>query len=155
MPNAQDPDFFGIESLLTEDERQVQGAVARFVDERVLPIIADCFENERFPDELVGPMAELGIFAPTLAGYGCAGLSNIAYGLIMQELERGDSGIRSFVSVQSSLVMYPIHTWGSDEQKQRWLPEMARGKAIGCYGLTEPGGGSDPGAIKTFAEERG
>ena len=155
MPNAQDPDFYGIESLLTEDERQVQGAVARFVDERVLPIMADCFENERFPDELVGPMAELGLFGPTLSDYGCAGLSNVAYGLIMQELERGDSGIRSFASVQSSLVMYPIHAWGSDEQKQRWLPDMAKGTAIGCFGLTEPDGGSDPGTMKTQAKRQG
>ncbi len=155
MPDVTTPDFYNLESLLSDDERQVRDAVARFVDERVLPIIAHCFEKERFPTELVPEMAELGLFGPTLQDYGCAGLNNVAYGLIMQELERGDSGLRSFASVQSSLVMYPIHTWGSDEQKQQWLPEMARGKAIGCYGLTEPGGGSDPGAIKTFAEERG
>jgi glutaryl-CoA dehydrogenase len=155
MPDGKSPDFYDVESLLSEDERQVQGAVGRFVDQRVLPIIAECFENERFPTELVPEMAELGLFGPTFTDYGCAGLNHVSYGLIMQELERGDSGLRSFASVQSSLCMYPIHTWGSDEQKNRWLPEMAKGKAIGCFGLTEPDGGSDPGMMKTRAEKRG
>ncbi|MGE0479857.1 MAG: acyl-CoA dehydrogenase family protein [Phycisphaerae bacterium] len=149
------PDFYNIGELLTEDERQVQQAVARFVDERVLPIIADCFEHERFPRELVPEMAAMGLFGPTFHDYGCAGLSNVAYGLIMQELERGDSGIRSFASVQSGLVMYPIHRYGSDEQKNRWLPEMAQAKKIGCFGLTEPDGGSDPGNMKTHAKRTG
>ena len=155
MPDTRTTDFYNVESLLSEDERQARDAVGRFVDERVLPIIADCFEHEPFPSELIPEMAELGLFGSTLTEYGCAGLSNVAYGLIMQELERGDSGVRSFVSVQSSLCMYPIHTYGSDEQKQRWLPEMARGKAIACFGLTEPDGGSDPGKMKTIARKSG
>ncbi|MFQ5494580.1 MAG: acyl-CoA dehydrogenase family protein, partial [Phycisphaerae bacterium] len=155
MPDALTPDLADVESQLSEDERQVRDAVARFVDERVLPIIADCFEHERFPNDLVAEMAAMGLFGPTLKDYGCAGLSHVAYGLIMQELERGDSGIRSFASVQGSLCMYPIHTWGSDEQRAQWLPAMARGESIGCFGLTEPDGGSDPGAMKTRAEKRG
>ncbi|MBL8880706.1 MAG: acyl-CoA dehydrogenase family protein [Phycisphaerales bacterium] len=149
------PDFMNIHEMLSEEERQVQATVARWVDERVLPIIADCFEHERFPTELVPEMAEMGLFGPTFHDYGCAGLSNIAYGLIMQELERGDSGIRSFASVQSGLVMFPIHKYGSDEQKKRWLPEMAKATKIGCFGLTEPDGGSDPGAMKTIARKSG
>lgn len=155
LHNVNAPDFYHIDDLLTEDERSVRDTVARFVDERVLPIIADCFEHERFPLELVPEMAELGLFGPTFEDYGCAGLSNVAYGLIMQELERGDSGIRSFASVQSGLCMFPIHAYGSDEQKQRWLPAMARAEAIGCFGLTEPDGGSDPGAMKTYARKSG
>ncbi len=155
MPNSKTPDFYNIESLLTEDERQVRDAVARFVDDRVLPIIAECFEKERFPSELVPEMAELGLFGPTFTDYGCAGLNNVCYGLIMQELERGDSGIRSFASVQSGLCMFPIHAYGSDEQKNRWLPAMAKAEAIGCFGLTEPDGGSDPGKMKTNAVKRG
>jgi glutaryl-CoA dehydrogenase len=149
------PDVYGFRAMLSDEERQVQDTVARFVDERVLPIIADCFEHERFPSELVPEMAELGLFGPTLQDYGCAGLSNVAYGLIMQELERGDSGVRSFASVQSGLVMYPIHAYGSDEQRQRWLPDMAKATKIGCFGLTEPDGGSDPGAMKTHAKKQG
>ncbi|HQL55138.1 MAG TPA: acyl-CoA dehydrogenase family protein [Phycisphaerae bacterium] len=144
-----------LEGLLTEDERHVRDAVGRFVDERVLPIIAACFEEERFPRELIPEMAAMGLFGPTFKDYGCAGLSNVAYGLIMQELERGDSGLRSFASVQSGLVMYPIHRYGSDEQKQRWLPALAQGQAIGCFGLTEPDGGSDPGTMKTRARRAG
>ena len=155
MPDCKTPDFYDIESLLSEDERQVRDAVAKFVDDRVLPVIAECFERERFPTDLIPEMAEMGLFGPTFHDYGCAGLNNVAYGLIMQELERGDSGLRSFASVQSGLCMYPIHTYGSDEQKQRWLPEMARGKKIGCFGLTEPDGGSDPGAMRTRAEKKG
>ncbi len=153
--DSQSPDFFDVRGLLTDDERSVQDAVARFVDERVLPIIADAFEAGRFPKELIPTMAELGLFGPTLQDYGCAGLSNVAYGLIMQELERGDSGLRSFASVQSGLVMYPIDRYGSDEQKQRWLPALARAEAIGCFGLTEPDGGSDPGTMKTRAQRDG
>jgi glutaryl-CoA dehydrogenase len=154
MPESKTPDFYNIDSLLTDDERQIRDTVAAFVDERVLPIIADCFEHERFPNELIPQMAELGLFGPTLQDYGCAGVSNVAYGLIMQELERGDSGVRSFASVQSGLVMFPIHAYGSDEHRQRWLPEMAKARKIGCFGLTEPDGGSDPGAMKTRAEKR-
>ncbi len=153
--DVEAPDFYQFSALLTEEERQVRDTVGRFVDERVLPIIGDCFEHERFPMELVPEMAELGLFGPTFEDYGCAGLSNVAYGLIMQELERGDSGIRSFASVQSGLVMFPIHRYGSDEQKQRWLPAMARAEKIGCFGLTEPDGGSDPGAMKTHARRQG
>lgn len=149
------PDFYNVATLLSDEERQVQSTVARFVDEQVLPIIADCFEHERFPSELVPAMAELGLFGPTFHDYGCAGLNNVAYGLIMQELERGDSGVRSFASVQSGLVMFPIHRYGSEEQKQRWLPEMAQARKIGCFGLTEPDGGSDPGAMKTHAKKSG
>jgi glutaryl-CoA dehydrogenase len=121
----------------------------------VLPIIGECFEHERFPKELIPEIAALGLLGPTLPDYGCAGLSNIAYGLIMQELERGDSGVRSFASVQSSLCMWPIHTYGSAEQKERFLPGMAKGELIGCFGLTEPDGGSDPGAMKTHASKSG
>lgn len=153
--DVEAPDYFNLEALLTDDERQVQAMVARFVDERVLPIIGECFEKERFPHELVPEMAEMGLFGPTFQDYGCAGLSNVAYGLIMQELERGDSGIRSFASVQSGLVMYPIHRFGSEEQKQRWLPDMAKARKIGCFGLTEPDGGSDPGTMKTHAKRSG
>ncbi len=153
--NSATPDFFNVETLLSEDERQIRDAVGRFVDDRVLPIIADCFENERFPAELIPEMAGLGLFGPTLHDYGCAGINNVAYGLILQELERGDSGLRSFVSVQNGLCMFPIHTYGSEEQRQRWLPEMAKGEAIGCFGLTEPDGGSDPGTMKTTADKRG
>ncbi len=155
MPNTQSPDFFDINSLLSEDERQVRDTVARFVDDRVLPIISDCFENEKFPMELATEMAELGLLGPTIQDFGCAGLNQVAYGLIMQELEQGDSGVRSFASVQSSLVMYPINRWGSDEQKQRWMPALAKAEAIGCFGLTEPDGGSDPGTMKTIAKKDG
>lgn len=154
-PDITAPDFMNLDSLLTEDERQVQRTVARFVDERVLPIIADYFEHGRFPRELVPEMAAMGVFGPTLTDYGCAGLSNVAAGLIMQELERGDSGLRSFASVQSGLVMFPIHRYGSEEQKQRWLPAMAKAEAVGCFGLTEPDGGSDPGTMKTHATRSG
>lgn len=154
-PDTTAPDFMHVAGLLTEDERQVQAATARFVDERVLPIIAACFEEGRFPSDLVPEMAALGLFGPTFKDYGCAGLSNVAYGLLMQELERGDSGLRSFASVQSGLVMYPIHRYGSDEQKTHWLPALARGEAVGCFGLTEPDGGSDPGTMKTHAQQAG
>ena len=133
----------------------VQDTVARFVDERILPIIGDCFEEGRFPKELIPEIAELGLLGSSLDGYECAGLNSVAYGLICQELERGDSGIRSFVSVQSSLCMFPIYTYGSEEQKQKWLPPMARGEKIGCFGLTEPHGGSDPSNMKTTAKKKG
>jgi glutaryl-CoA dehydrogenase len=155
LPDTQTPDFYDLEALLTEDERHVRDTAARFVDDRIVPIIAECFEQGRFPVELIPEMAGLGLLGPTFEDYGCAGLNNVAYGLVMQELERGDSGIRSFASVQSGLSMFPIHTWGSDEQKRTWLPAMARGEAIGCFGLTEPDGGSDPSTMRTTARKEG
>ncbi|MBD9436187.1 acyl-CoA dehydrogenase family protein [Pseudoxanthomonas sp. PXM03] len=149
-------DLFDVRSLLSEEERAVQDAVARFTDERVRPIIGDAFDQGRFPKELVPEIAELGLLGSSLPEkYGCAGLNAVSYGLICQELERGDSGIRSFVSVQSSLCMYPIYAYGSEEQRQRWLPDMAAGKVIGCFGLTEPHGGSDPANMKTTARRDG
>jgi glutaryl-CoA dehydrogenase len=148
-------DLYDVRSLLTEDERMVQDSVARFVDERVLPIIQDCFEKHHFPRELVSEIADLGLLGSSIQGYDCAGLNAVSYGLICQELERGDSGIRSFVSVQSSLCMYPIYAFGSEEQKQKYLPRMARGELIGCFGLTEPHGGSDPANMKTHAKKKG
>jgi glutaryl-CoA dehydrogenase len=146
-------DFYRIRQQLTEEERQVQETVARFVDDRVLPIISEAFDEHRFPQELVKEIGELGLLGCNLEGYGCAGLNNISYGLVCQELERGDSGIRSFASVQSSLVMFPIHAYGSEEQKERWLPLLAKGDAIGCFGLTESDGGSDPAAMNTHAKK--
>jgi len=148
-------DLYDVRALLSEEERMVQEAVARLVDDAVLPIIGECFEQHRFPRELVPDIAGLGLLGSSLEGYGCAGMNAVAYGLICQELERGDSGLRSFVSVQSSLCMYPIHAYGSEEQKQRWLPGMAAGEVIGCFGLTEPHGGSDPANMKTHARRRG
>jgi glutaryl-CoA dehydrogenase len=153
---ALDPlDLFGIRQSLTEDERMVQDCVARLVDDKVLPIIQKCFEEHRFPRELIPDIASLGLLGSSLEGYGCAGLNGVSYGLICQEIERGDSGLRSFVSVQSSLCMYPIYTFGSEAQKQKYLPSMARGELIGCFGLTEPHGGSDPANMKTHANKRG
>jgi glutaryl-CoA dehydrogenase len=148
-------DLYNVRGLLSEDEQMVQDSVARLVDEKVLPLIQHCFEEHRFPRELVPHLAELGLFGSTIKGYDCAGLNGVSYGLICQELERGDSGIRSFVSVQSSLCMFPIYAYGSEEQKQKWLPRMARGEVIGCFGLTEPHGGSDPANMKTNAGKRG
>ena len=148
-------DLYDVHSLLSEEERMVQASVARLVDERVLPVIREHFENHTFPRELVGELAALGLLGASLQGYGCAGLNAVAYGLICQELERGDSGIRSFVSVQSSLCMYAIHAYGSEAQKQRYLPRMATGELIGCFGLTESHGGSDPANMKTHAKRRG
>ena len=137
--------------LLADDEVMVKDTVGRFVDDRVIPLMREAFEKHEFPHQLIGEVAELGLLGSSIDGYDCAGLNGVSYGLICQELERGDSGLRSFVSVQSSLVMFPIHAYGSDEQKQRWLPTMARGEAIGCFGLTEPDHGSDPGGMKTRA----
>ncbi|HEY4368075.1 MAG TPA: acyl-CoA dehydrogenase family protein [Steroidobacteraceae bacterium] len=141
--------------MLSDEERLVQDSVGKFVDDAVIPIMGDCFEHERFPRELVTAVAELGLLGSSIHGYGCAGLNGVSYGLICQELERGDSGLRSFVSVQSSLCMYPIYAYGSEEQKQRWLPGMAKGEVIGCFGLTEPHGGSDPANMKTHARKQG
>jgi glutaryl-CoA dehydrogenase len=148
-------DLYDIRSELSEEECMVQDSVARMVDDKVLPVIQEAFEKHEFPRELIGEVAELGLLGSSIDGYDCAGLNAVSYGLICQELERGDSGLRSFVSVQSSLVMYPIHAYGSEEQKQRWLPAMARGEAIGCFGLTEPQGGSDPSNMKTHAKRDG
>src|SRR5690625_2353462 len=144
MPKrALDPfDLYEIDDLLSDEERMIRDSVARFVDEKALPLIPECFEKGRFPDELIPEIAELGLLGSSLEGYGCAGLNSVSYGLICQELERGDSGLRSFVSVASSLLMYPLHAFGSEEQKQRWLPKMAAGEVIGCFGLTESPGGS-------------
>jgi glutaryl-CoA dehydrogenase len=148
-------DLYDVRSQLSEEEQMVQDSTARFVDEKVLPIIGECFDKARFPMELIPEVASLGLFGSSIKGYDCAGLNAVAYGLICQELERGDSGLRSFVSVQSSLVMYPIFSYGTEEQKQRWLPAMAKGHAIGCFGLTEPHGGSDPANMKTSAKKKG
>jgi glutaryl-CoA dehydrogenase len=148
-------DFIEFDSLLSEEEKLVRDTARRFVEENVVPIIEQCNREGRFPRELIKTMAELGFFGPNLKGYGCAGMSNIDYGLINQELERGDSGIRSFCSVQSSLVMYPIYAYGSEEQKQKWLPAMARGEKLGCFGLTEPDFGSNPSAMRTRAKKVG
>src|SRR6202521_4268572 len=132
-------DYLRIDSLFSEQELLVRETARRFVDERAIPLIRDCFSDARFPSELIPEMAGLGFLCANLEGYGCAGMSNVEYGLIMQELERGDSGLRSFVSVQGALVMYPIYAYGSEEQKERWLAKMQSGQAIGCFGLTEPG----------------
>ncbi len=155
MPAIDPLDFFDVRSELSEDEQMVQDSVARFTDEKVLPVIREAFEEHRFPAELLPGIAELGLLGSSIDGFGCAGLNAVCYGLICQELERGDSGIRSFVSVQSSLCMYPIFEYGTHEQRERWLPAMARGEAIGCFGLTEPQGGSDPGNMKTHAKKNG
>ncbi len=156
-PSVLDPsDLFDVRSLLSDEERMVQDTVARFTDERVIPIIGECFDDHRFPSELIPEIASLGLLGSSLPEeYGCANMSSVMYGLICQELERGDSGIRSFVSVQSSLCMYPIFAFGSEEQRRKYLPGMARGEIIGCFGLTEPHGGSDPGNMKTHAKRDG
>ena len=149
-------DLFDVHALLGDDERAVQNSVARFTDERVLPIIGEAFEQARFPHELIEEIAALGLLGASLpVEHGGGGLGPVAYGLICQELERGDSGLRSFVSVQSSLCMYPIHAYGSDAQRTRWLPAMARGEQIGCFGLTEAQGGSDPASMRTQARREG
>ena len=153
---ALDPvDLFDVRGLLSDEERMVQDSVARMVDDQVLPVIREHFENHTFPRELVPELAGLGLLGSSLEGYGCAGMNAVSYGLICQELERGDSGLRSFVSVQSSLCMYPIHAYGSEEQKQQYLPRMAAGELIGAFGLTEPHGGSDPANMRTHAKRRG
>jgi len=149
------PDYYDLDSELSDDERLVRDSVRRFVSDRVTPSIAEWFRDERSPSELIPEIAELGLFGANLEGYGCAGLGDVAYGLALQELERGDSGLRSFVSVQGALAMYAIYANGSDEQKERWLPKMARGEAIGCFGLTEPDHGSNPAGMITRAELHG
>ncbi len=153
MPPATD--LYNIDHLLSEEERMVRDTVQKFVRERVLPIIGEHFEAATFPRELIPEIADLGLLGMHLDGYGCAGLSAVNYGLACQELEAGDSGLRSFVSVQGSLAMFPIYAFGSEEQKQHWLPRMARGEAIGCFGLTEPDSGSDPSSMRTTARRDG
>ena len=148
-------DFLHLDANFSEDELLVRRTARDFVEDNLIPIIEECFRTERFPRELIPTMGELGFFGANLEGYGCAGMSNVEYGLVMQELERGDSGFRSFVSVQSALVMYPIYTFGSDEQKNNWLPALATGKKLGCFGLTEPGFGSNPGGMTTTARKSG
>jgi glutaryl-CoA dehydrogenase len=155
MEKFRGVDYYGIDDLLTEEQRMMRDAVRDWVESRFLPIVGQHHRDGSFPTELSRDLGEMGVFGATLKGYGCAGLDNIAYGLIMQELERGDSGLRSFASVQSGLVMYPIHTYGSDAQKDRWLPALQSGAALGCFGLTEPDHGSDPGGMKTRASKKG
>jgi glutaryl-CoA dehydrogenase len=148
-------DYADIESLLSEEERMIRDSVRSFVTGEVLPVIEHHFRDGTFPNALIPTIGEMGLLGANLSGYGCAGLGAVAYGLIMQELERGDSGLRSFVSVQGGLVMYPIHAYGSPAQKERWLPALAKGEAIGSFGLTEPDHGSDPSRMKTKAVKRG
>ncbi|HTB11051.1 MAG TPA: acyl-CoA dehydrogenase family protein [Bryobacteraceae bacterium] len=148
-------DYLLIDSQLNEQELMVRQTARQFVDERVIPLIRDCYRDGRFPKELIGEMGRLGFFGANLEGYGCAGMNNVEYGLVMQELERGDSGVRSFASVQGALVMYPIYAYGSEEQKQKWLPRLQSGDAIGCFGLTEPGFGSNPAGMLTRAARDG
>jgi glutaryl-CoA dehydrogenase len=148
-------DFLGFDNLLSEDERMARDTARQFIEDNLIPIIEECNREGRFPRELVPQMGQLGFFGANLHGYGCAGMSNVEYGLVMQEFERGDSGVRSFVSVQSALVMYPIFTFGSDEQKDYWLPQLATGEKLGCFGLTEPDFGSNPGGMRTRAQKSG
>src|ERR1700686_3597718 len=155
MPRFPGVDYLMIDSQFSEEELMVRQTARQFVDERVLPLIRDGFREARFPSELIPEIARLGFLGANLEGYGCAGMSNVEYGLIMQELERGDSGLRSFVSVQGALVMYPIHTFGSEEQKRKWLPRLQSGKAVGCFGLTEPDFGSNPAGMRATARQEG
>jgi glutaryl-CoA dehydrogenase len=149
------PDFFDLYRHITPEERAIRDTVRAFVDQRILPVIGDHFEHGTFPTNLIPEIANLGLLGCNLHGYGCAGLSEVGYGMVMQELERGDSGVRSFASVQGGLVMYPIHTYGSDAQKERYLPKMAKGEIIGCFGLTEPDWGSNPSGMRTVAVDDG
>ncbi len=148
-------DFIGFDAMLSNDERIVRDTARDFIEDRLVPIIEQCNRDGRFPRELVPEMGRMGFFGANLHGYGCAGMSNVEYGLVMQEFERGDSGFRSFVSVQSALVMYPIYTFGSDQQKDQWLPQLATGATLGCFGLTEPDFGSNPGGMRTRAKRVG
>jgi glutaryl-CoA dehydrogenase len=155
MEKFRGVDYYGFDELLTEEQRMMRDAVRDWVEAKFLPIVNQHHRDGTFPVELAKDLGEMGVFGATLKGYGCAGLDNVAYGLIMQELERGDSGLRSFASVQSGLVMYPIYSYGSDAQKERWLPRLQSGAALGCFGLTEPDHGSDPGSMKTRAQKKG
>src|SRR5438045_7954767 len=148
-------DFIQYDSLLTDEEKLVRDTTRQVIEDNLIPIIEECNRAGRFPKELVKPMADLGFFGASLKGYGCAGMGNVEYGLMTQELERGDSGVRSFVSVQSGLCMYPIYEFGSDEQKNTWLPAMQKGEKLGCFGLTEPDFGSNPGGMRTRARKVG
>jgi glutaryl-CoA dehydrogenase len=148
-------DYLHIDSLFSEEERLVRQTTRQFIEDRAMPLIRDCYRDARFPSELIPEMGRLGFFGANLEGYGCAGMSNVEYGLVMQEIERCDSGLRSFVSVQGALCMYPIHAFGTEEQKQAWLPRMAAGEVIGCFGLTEPGYGSNPSGMTTAATRDG
>jgi glutaryl-CoA dehydrogenase len=155
MEKFRGVDYYGIDDLLTEEQRMMRDAVRDWVEAKFLPVVSQHHRDGTFPMELARDLGEMGVFGATLKGYGCAGLDNVAYGLIMQELERGDSGLRSFASVQSGLVMYPIYSYGSDAQKEKWLPRLQSGVALGCFGLTEPDHGSDPGSMKTRAVRKG
>src|SRR6202451_4607622 len=155
MPSFPGVDFMDFDSLLSDEEKLARQTARQFVDDQIMPIIEKCNREGQFPTHLVPQMAELGLFGANLKGYGCAGMSNVEYGLVTQELERGDSGLRSFVSVQGALVMYPILSYGSDAQKDRWLPLLQQGKAIGCFGLTEPQFGSNPGGMLARAFKQG
>jgi len=155
MPSFPGVDFLDFDSLLSDEEKLARQTARQFVDDQIMPIIEQYNREGKFPVQLVPQMAELGLFGASLKGYGCAGMSNVEYGLVTQELERGDSGLRSFVSVQSALVMYPIHSYGSDAQKNKWLPLLQQGKVIGCFGLTEPQFGSNPGGMLTRAVKKG
>ncbi len=155
MSASSGVDFLDFDSLLSDEEKLARQTARQFVEAEILPIIEECNREGKFPVQLVPQMAELGFFGASLKGYGCAGMSNVEYGLVTQELERGDSGLRSFVSVQSALVMYPIYTFGSDAQKDKWLPLLQQGKAIGCFGLTEPQFGSNPGGMLARAVKKG
>jgi len=148
-------DFLEFDALISDEERLVRDTTRKFIEDNLIPIIEECNRAGRFPRELVKPMADLGFFGASLKGYGCAGMSNVEYGLMTQELERGDSGVRSFVSVQSALVMYPIYAFGSEQQKQQWLPAMQKGEKLGCFGLTEPDFGSNPSGMRTRARRAG
>src|SRR3954452_21465852 len=153
MPRFPGVDYLNFDSLLTDQERLVRQTARQFVDESAVPLMRDAFNNASFPTQLIPEMAHLGFFGANLDGYGCAGMSNVEDGLIMQELERGDSGLRSFVSVHGALGMYPILTFGSEEQKQRWLPRLQSGDAVGCFGLTEPDFGSNPAGMRSTARK--
>src|SRR2546430_5559001 len=155
MPKYSGVDFIDFDSQLNDEEKLVRQAAREFVENEIIPIIEKHSREATFPMHLVPQLGELGFFGANLQGYGCAGMSNVAYGLMTQELERGDSGLRSFVSVQGALVMYPIYTFGSDAQKNKWLPLLQQGKAIGCFGLTEPQFGSNPGGMLTRAVKKG
>src|SRR5215469_1452304 len=148
-------DYFLIDSLLSEQELLVRQTARQFVEDRVVPLVRDCFREGKFPKELIPELGRLGFLGANLEGYGCAEMNSIEYGLVMQELERGDSGLRSFASVQGALVMYPILTYGSEEQKEKWLPRLRAGEAIGCFGLTEPDFGSNPAGMRATARRQG
>ena len=155
MEKFQGVDFLNFDSLLSEEEKMIRATIREFVDDQILPIIAEYYQKGKFPMKVLPLMAELGIFGANMSGYGMAGVSDVAYGLMMQELERGDSGVRSFASVQSSLVMYPIFEFGNEEQRKKYLPDLAKANLIGCFGLTEADSGSDPGSMKTNAVDDG